>query len=205
MTIGRSVQPRKLTFIGNSYLYRNGAVLGGFRIAHQVYASAVAAGKKRSLQCYAVGGKQTQQLISEWSTIDSQCKFSRGDVVVFWEIINDLAAGGQNATQAYNNVVTFCNLVRATGAKVAVMTMIAADLTGTYPSIDTNRQTVNTNIRNNYTSHADVLIDPASLSQFDALADTANASIYDADLTHLTNTGEDLIVTNIYNGISSIL
>lgn len=192
--------------LGNSLSYQANGLPGGYRVPHTLYGLTVAGGHSpRPLYCFCQGGKPTQEFIDEWDTIKANYNIQKGDVVVFWEMLNDMLQDLRTAQQTYDNAVTFCNLIRSTGAKVAIVTVIACDRIADNPNIDTDRLTVNQNVRTNYASFADVLVDVAQLSQFNALADASNGTYYQPDKTHLTDTGHDLVAQTIYDNIASIL
>lgn len=136
-----------------------------------------------------VGGQTTTDMISDFE-VHSRKYFSpyrKGNLVVAWEITNDISVGSTD-TQAYNNYVNYCNLCRKNGWKVVACTVIPRS--GFNATQETYRNSVNIMIRNNYTSFADGLADFAAHPNFDSPADSwgpwPNASNY-YDGTHLIN------------------
>lgn len=200
----KDYRKRRIIFAGNSLSWYSGNNTNfGMRFPLSVYSSIVSSGKEYSFKNISTGGIQTSQMITNFST--SLAPFIQpNDIVIFWELVNDLRVT-DDATIAYNNAVAYCDLIRNAGAKCVLLTCIATNFSGNPPDMDTIRQTLNTNLRNNASSICDLLVDTASISEFDTVADTANTTYYNADLVHLTDTGYNLIGTNVYSTISSIL
>ncbi len=201
-----SKQKRKIIFDGNS-LTANGPSALAFAQTYplSVYASIATATNKIGYSNYAVGGRKDGQLISEFSTkILPYC--SPNDILIFWGITNDLGVGGAgDPTAAYNNVVTYCQQAKAAGLFVVVCTMIARNGASDPVGMDTNRLSVNANIRANWASYANLLLDFGSMTRFANLADCDDTNYYGADKIHLVTAGYQLLGTYCYNAIQPYL
>lgn len=134
----------------------------------------------------ALGGWRTEQMITAGPTkIDPLYQRQRiKNIVVAWEVTNDVGLGGANATQAYNNIVTYCTARRAAGFQVVVVTVLPIHQT-TYPAFEALRQTVNTNIRNNWATFADAIADIGADSTIGEAGDEQNQTYYQVDQLHL--------------------
>lgn len=109
-------------------------------------------------------------------------------IVVIWSAGNSLTQG-QTATQTYNAIVAACQAFRADGAKVIVCTdPHRATVVGINPDLDT----INANIRANWSSYADRLVDLAGDNRLDFANATASSG-NNADGTHLTAAGEIVV------------
>ena len=128
------------------------------------------------------------------------CGWNTKNIVVCWGGINDLA-NGDDATTVYNNIVTYCQARQVAGWQVVVCTFPASSALTVGQEV--NRQTVNTNIRNNYTTFADALADLAANSHFDEQSDVADATYY-ADETHLKNAGYAIVAGLINTAIGTL-
>lgn len=208
MIIQGTRKQRNVIFDGNSLTNLDGAALtSGQRYPLTCYTSIVALAKKNAYLNFAVGGKRTDQLTSDFAT-KILPSLKSNDIVVFWEICNqahDLTSD-VDGDALYASVVEYCDQARNYGAKVVLLTGIARD----FPAFDDADITdrifaCNTQIRANAASICDALADVALLTQFDAKADATNTTYYRADQTHLTNTGYDLIAGTVYTAIETLL
>ncbi len=197
---------KRLLFIGNSLSNCSaGIVYFSYRFPNTLYSSVASLNKGYSFFAYAISGKQGQQIISEWSIIMTQQPIGAGDVVIVWEGINDMGAGGLNGTQAYNNLVTICSNIRATGAKAVLLNVIPANLTGTYPNWNTDRNTCNSLIATNQTTICDAYVDLTANAAFSSATAFNDATYYHTDKIHLNNVGYDLLSSIVYPIIQPIL
>lgn len=161
-----------------------------------------------AFQNYAVGGQSTEELISDYPTrIAPHVK--PNDIVVFWEITNDChdLMNDTNGTQLEQNVKDYCALVRAQGARIIIVSMIARYMSGTDDSSIFSRRglAVNALLRANWRNYADGFADVALLPQFDAPGDETNLTYYIDDGTHLKDAGYDLIATTVARAIQTLL
>lgn len=201
-------QRRRIIFDGNSLSNQGASLLvGAMRYPSTVYSSVVSLGKKIAFQNYSIGGRQTHVLVSEFDTKISPNIFPN-DVLIMWEITNDLAQGAlgnRTAAQAIQDLADYTAKARTKGVYLVYLTMIARDMAGDPVDLETKRLTVNAELRNNTSTYCDLLVDVGNLPQFDSQADCTDTTYYNADKCHLTNTGYDLIATTVYNAIQPIL
>jgi hypothetical protein len=197
-----------LIFDGNSLMNISGGnVTNGMRVSKSCYDALIVANRKLSLCNISEGSTRTAERTSTFiSRLPAQS--NDGDIVIFWEICNEAHdfTSDTEGTALYANVVAYCNQARARGFKVVIVTGIARD----FPAYDDANITdrifaCNALIRANYTSFADAIADVALISTFDAKADTTNTTYYNADRTHLTDSGYDLVATSIKTAIETII
>lgn len=175
---------RRVVFDGNSLTTHNASS----GVSYRVRDSLINDGIYFTMQNYAISGRSTTVLLSEWGSkvkpyVDSN------DVVVLWEITNDIASG-KTATQAYNNVVSYCDSVQAKGAKAVLCTGIPRnDNVNYWAKIDSVNQMILAD-----TTIADLVINLNSTT-FDARTDADNTTYYNADKVHLTASGEAAIAS----------
>jgi len=139
-----------------------------------------------------VSGQTTIQMIEDGvAQIDSYYSSYKNAVVVCWEGTNDIKLGA-SATDAYNNLVTYCQARQAAGFKVVILTILPRSDAGTPVDFNTSRATVNTNIRNNYATFADAVADVAANTDIGEDGDSENATYY-TDKVHLKTAGYNIV------------
>src|SRR6185295_7059501 len=135
----------------------------------------------------AASGQQTSSMVTTGPRNEYDIRRPK-NVYICWEGTNDLALGSVSTATAHNNIAAVCAAQRNRGCKVVVGTILPRTDAGTFT--EANRQTVNTLIRNNWTTYADAIAD------FD-LAPTIGAAganltgTYINDNVHLGATGND--------------
>lgn len=154
-------------------------------------------------QYYGVSGKRTSQLITDFPTKIAPY-LKPNDIVVLWEITNDIGSGGVTAQQAYDNVVTYVNLVRALSAKCVVVGFIARDFAGDAADIMTRGFNCNALLAANPSVY-DGFVNVGTDAAFDTRADASNTTYYTTDKIHLSNVGYDLIATLIEPAIRALI
>jgi len=198
---------KRVIFDGNSLTNQGGGnAIGVQRYPITCYNQIAALGKPISYFNFAIGSRRTDTLTSEFVTkVLPTCR--PGDWVIFWEICNsahDLTSD-TGGTALFALVQAYCALVQSYSVNVACLTGIARD----YPAFDDANITdrifgCNAQMRAS-PGFCNLLIDVASLSQFDSKADAANTTYYESDRTHLTNAGYDLIGNKVYTDLSPYL
>lgn len=209
MIIKSNKRRTRVIFDGNSLTNQSqSGLVSGQRYPLTCYSSLLSSGKKVDYFNYSIGSRRTSTLTSEYYTKFATSMIRSNDVVVFWEITNEAhdLTSDTNGTQLYANVVAYCNQAKSSGAKVVVVTGIARDMTGFDDADITDRIfACNALIRANWSSFADGIADVALLPQFDAKADVANTTYYNADRTHLTDAGYDLVAGVVHTTLITIL
>lgn len=203
-----SYQQRKLWFEGNSLLNLkagSGATTvdyGGKYIPISCYNNLLS--NVLALNSLAVESRTGTQILASAPTAIVPY-LRQGDIVVYWEGINDMYLNSLTGAQAWANVTSYLALVKTTTAKVIICTAIARDFTLDPASLmDTNIPAYNTLIRNN-TSLGYTVCDLAANALFDTRADASNATYYQADKVHLQTAGSDVIHPLITTAITAIL
>jgi lysophospholipase L1-like esterase len=123
------------------------------------------------------------------------------DIIVVWELTNDLNANSATAQVAYDNMNNYALTLRNAGAYVVGLTCIARDSAGLSANFDTRRTACNSLLLASSNFHE--IIDVASLPEFNAIADCSNTTYYNADKVHLTQAGYELIADAIYGQLAS--
>ena len=145
---------------------------------------------------FAKTAKDTGFLNTQLSSIIVGSLVSDKTYLIFHEITNDYVLIGSTATQCYNNVVTYCNTAVSLGIpkkNILVGTMLARNFAGDPAGLEADRLTINTNIRDNFSTFCGAVLDFATLPYFDAIGDASNTTYYDADKLHLSATGDNEI------------
>lgn len=134
------------------------------------------------------GNTTPQRITADTTVLYPYYNNETQNIAILWEITNDLCAN-QNAATAYTNVVTWCTNARTAGFKVIVVTCISRG-GGTYTGFEADRQTVNGNIRTNWATFADGLLDLGNSSTpLGGATSYSNATYFNADDIHLTDIG----------------
>jgi lysophospholipase L1-like esterase len=128
----------------------------------------------------------------------------RKNVLVAWDITNEIAFGTSAAT-AYSNFVSYCQARRAAGWKVIVMTVLPRTDTGVDADFETKRTSVNTLIRSNWSSFADSLVDVAADTRIGDAGDDQDLTYYLDDDVHLNNTGAGVVASLVAPAINALL
>jgi len=185
---------KKLIFHGNS-LFEFGAsnLRIGNAVSNFVRDNLVT---KRAIFDYSFVNKTTRQLRDEFPTLIAPY-FKAGDVLVMWDLTNDLSSG-QTPAQALVNVKSYCAQAKAMGLKVYILTCIPRNPASLN---DANRVTLNNSIMAD-TSFCDGVIDVTTITEFSTSASYLNTTFYNVDGVHLTTAGYNLIGQRIINSIT---
>lgn len=154
---------------------------------------------------YGVGGQTTPSMTADAPTqIDIHYDRRRAkNIVVAWELSNDIFFGNSAAT-AYANFVAYCNARRAVGFSVIVLTVLPRSGVATPGTFEADRQTVNTLLRDNYRSFAHGIADVAADSRIGDSGDENDTTYYKPDLVHLTNVGAGVVAQIVADAIELI-
>lgn len=178
----------------------NGSTINNRATSGQTTAQMISGG---ALACHA-GGSGTRGTAEAY--IDSQLISGRRNILIVWEVGNDLFFVG-NTTGAYNRIVQYCNDRRAAGWEVVVLTPLyrvygagptpAGDSWTVYNSkIDS----VCASMRSNWASFADAICDVNARSEFSDPTDTD----YFIDGVHPNGTGRGIVANMVSTAIQSI-
>lgn len=198
------IPQRTVWFWGNSLMnYGTGNLINVGRLPNTCY-STIVASKVASMQNISVGGKQTNQMITDFPTV-LEPYIKKNDIVVIWELINDMGTGGgggfQTNAQAYANYQTCCSLVRGAGGKAIVCSTIP-NLNATY---EANYTIVDGWIRSDWATFADGYVDFRTVTGFQTVADSSNLTNYNSDRIHLTTVGYDTLAPYVATQVLTLL
>jgi len=149
-----------------------------------------------------VGGQTTPQMSADAvATIDALYDGGRvANIVVAWEIRNDLDASLGNQTQeaAYANYVAYCTARQAAGFRVVAVTVL--------PSLNidnTERAWIRSQLSANWTSFADAFVDLDPITGLGADGDNLSTTYYNVDQIHLNNDGYALVADAVRDQIDA--
>lgn len=147
---------------------------------------------------FGVGGQTTPEMSSDASSqIDTLIKSGHTNVLVAWEITNDLFWGSNHTTPAspataIANFKSYCSARRAAGWKVIAVTVLPRS--NGDANFESYRATCNAELLNgaNIGVNWDVVADIASDPVLGPAANTANTAIY-PDGVHLNDAGYGIV------------
>jgi len=154
---------------------------------------------------FGVSGQTTIEMIADGvDQIDSlySAAFSN-NVVVYWEVTNDLKLGATRA-DAQARMVTYCQARQAAGFKVVVGTILPREQVGTPETFEADRIAINTYIRENYTDFADVVADVAGDSRIGDAGDCNDTTYYNADKVHMVDAGYAIVAGIVATAIGTL-
>jgi len=197
--------PSQIIFDGNSLVAGTGAS-AGHNMPTLVTSALISSGKYSTLQNFGVSSQTTVQMTSDaQAQIDSLYNLSKyRNIVVVWEGTNDIYFGA-TAEEAYNNLVSYCQARRSAGYKVVIVTLLPRSNAGTPVGFDTDRLSVNTNIRNNWTTFADAIADVASNTAIGDAGDELDTIYYNSDKVHMTDTGYGVVAGAVKAAIMGLM
>jgi len=183
---------RQIFFEGNSLFARSsGNTVNGHYIPNQVYTNITDSGAF-AFHSYALGG-QTMTTINDNKQTQIVQWLKDRDIVILWEIVNDVRTNNSTGQQVFDLLKSYYTSVKASGAKLLLVTGIASDFAGDAADVWTRVSDCNTLIRATPSDVCDAYADAGNDSRFDSVADTANTDNYNADKIHLTQAGYDAI------------
>lgn len=123
------------------------------------------------------------------------------NITVIWGGTNDIVIEGETPAQTFSYLQEFARHEHALGFKVIVATMISR----TSPTIDADKNTYNALIRNHWTEFADGIADLAANANLGADGAYANATYFNADHIHLTDTGYALVGSIVQASLNQLV
>ena len=200
--IDLNVSQRNIIFHGNSLFSTiAGTTTNGGRYCEmKIYNVIITANNKLNGIFFSIGGDPTTTKINNWNT-QTLPAIKKNDIVILWEITNDVSVNGLTGLQAYNNLVTFANLVHGVGAKIIVGTAIARN-----NAADGDKYTRNSDcnalvMADNSTF--DLKINIGGHTNFVNATDADNTIYYLTDKIHSTQRGSDSIASYFSTNIIS--
>lgn len=142
---------------------------------------------------FGVSGQTTIEMIADAAAqIDSLYDPDMlKNVVVFWEVTNDLKLGATRA-DAQARMVQYCQARKAAGWSVVVLTILPRTQVGLPETFEDDRIAINSYILANYASFADAVADVASDSRIGDYGDS-NDTTYFYDGVHMTTAGYNIV------------
>lgn len=197
----------RITFNGNSYT--NNAVYSARVLANINNYTNIDVNNR------GVSGQTTPQMLTDAQTwvFPFTKSYLTKDIYFVWELTNDMATNGSNATNRYNSMVTYLQELRTAvgaNAKIIVATMLprkAADVTNSVRQNDADLfddTTLNGKIRNHLVQdgYCDAICDVASDATMGiysggvAGVGEKNTTYYNVDEIHPTTTGYNYLADN---------
>lgn len=202
---GGESKQNKIFFEGNSILNFDGSaskIENNFYISRKVTTLLIADGINCVVTDRSISGLKDQDIIISFPvTTAPDIKYRNNNIVVYWELYNDLKF--DDAATVISRATTLIALIKATGAKLIVCDMIATNAVGLRAGFQDDRVTVNTWVSENSVALGYTYCPLSTLTHLANQADADNTTYY-IDKSHPTVTGNDIIATAIYNEIISI-
>lgn len=136
----------------------------------------------------ATAGKTTPQLITR-ATTNTDVLYNPAyskNILVFWEITNDIGSTNASAIEVYNNVVTYCTARRAVGWKVIILPPMARAYSNNLAKI-IRTDSVITMLKTGWPSFADAYCDYPNSSYWISRSAYASDAAYMTAVIALTN------------------
>ncbi len=154
----------------------------------------------------APGLDLTTMFSNEVSNLDPLYAYRGGlNIAVIWGGTNDIAQDNKTASQTFATLQAFTQHVRSKGFKVIVATAISRGGSNGGGQFDAQNQALNLLIRNNWSQFADALTDLAGNTNLGATSAYLNATYFNADGIHLTDTGYSLVGSIVQNTINILV
>lgn len=157
----------------------------------------------------AVSGQTLAQMQADYATQIkplSQPSLGAKNICVLWGGTNDMVSVGGNQTAAttLSRFYTYADTLRADGFKTVGLTIIPRTDAAAPGDFETKRQAFNADVDANWASHFDAIVQLHLDAMFDAAADSANATNYNADLVHLSATGYGHVADMVETALAAI-
>ena len=194
MAVGTPNIP-KLFMNGNSIMANNaGSTIANARyMSHAIYTNLLALNYKVALFDYSLGGQKQSEINTRMYDQINVNTCSANDVVLIWEITNDLGINQTvTAQDAIDNLQAYINYISQFTQKYIVCTCAARDFSGDLVTLMTKIDTVNAWIRTEY--NAINICDIAADSNFDTKAKASISPPYKTDKLHFLQQGSDLVI-----------
>jgi hypothetical protein len=150
-----------------------------------------------TIRNFGVGGQNSGSMAADAPTqIDPLISATRPNILIMWEITNEISNSGTTVNTAYSRTVAYCNARRAAGWKVIVVTAIRREgsLGGqTIANLNSRLQSVNALVRANWRDFANALYDVALMPEFSSISDT----YFLPDKIHLNAFGQKLFTAGL--------
>lgn len=172
-------QPGKVVIVGNS--------LSATSSWPELLATDLGWGATVTFDNDAISGQKMQEIIEDAAATDALLGGGL-NVLVVWEITNDMYYGGQHP-HCFHRLLRYCADRQIAGWTVVVLTTTPRSDAGTPPAHEAWRLDVNTLIRNWWNTFATAMVDVAADTRLD---DETDATYY-LDLVHMTTAGKQVV------------
>lgn len=198
-----SFSGKNIFWQGNSISarYSDGQTPCGYYLSNTVSAQLSSGAKILLMQDYSKDGWRIDDNIADWPTYIKP-RIRGGDIVVNFEIYNYLKLNTVASTWA--QYLTYINLIKAAGAKFVFCTAIGNHNLAVRADYDTDRLTFNQMVRDNAGTYGYAVCDLGAVTHLATQADADDTTYY-GDPTHPKKAGLDLMLTPLYNAITSFL
>lgn len=206
MMIARKNRSRVIFFEGNSLtaLDSNSANVGGQYVAQKTYANIIAVKSGVAMTSFAISGRTQTQINASFST-NIAPNLMEGDIVNIWEGTNDMGVNGLSGADAFTNLLTEIQAVKALGGIVFVGTVAARDMTGDAVDLMDRIDAYNALVRANSGTYGYTVSDIAANALFNARSDASNTTYYKTDKIHMATAGQDICAGILSAPIIAIL
>jgi len=198
----------QLTAAINNLRYKSLIVFDGNSMTDATYSSypattVAALTDTWTSQNFGVSGQTTIEMIADAAAqIDVLYDTNMlKNVVVFWEVANDLYFGATRA-DAQARMVQYCQARQAAGWKVVVLTLLPRSKFDTLTYED-DRTAINSYIRANYATFADAVADVAGDSRIGDNGDCDDTTYY-TDGCHMTTAGYNIVAEIVAATINAL-
>jgi hypothetical protein len=168
-------QKERLIFNGNSHfnLGMNSITeVNSYYVPIEIY-NTIKSTYPCAMVAFAVGGNPTTTMNANFAT-QNAVVIRKGDIVILFEITNDLSVNKLSGEQAYKQLVEFADNVHRLGGYIIVGTTIARNHSNDPIDIWTRGQACNTLIRNAPAGIFDAICDLGADSYFNEERDCEN-------------------------------
>lgn len=142
---------------------------------------------------FATSGQATETMLADLASGVLPAVTADKTIASIWTIVNDLYLSAISARDAVNNLWSWCDQVKAAGARVIVVTPTPRTNVGTPGDYESRRQTALGLMRAEWAAHAHSMLDIAADSRF---TDSTNTTYY-ADGVHLTTLGYNIVTLGL--------
>ena len=151
------------------------------------------------------GHTTTEMLTTALRLVDPSPKCGQINLLGVWEGVNDLYFGA-SAQLAYDHLKQYSLDRKKAGFTVVLLSLIPRADSGLPADFEQNRQAVNTLLRANWKTFADVFVDVAA-DPIMGDVNTPFGGIYisSVDRVHLTDAGSSLIASLVANAVKPVL
>lgn len=206
---GRFPTTRPLvTFFGNSLVYGSGASTEANSFAHRTIAGLGTAYTR--YYTYGVPGVTTPNLSSTYYTPHIAPLYSASrtkNVLLVWEITNDIGSGGATGATAYANIKALCQAAKNAGFLVIVLDCATRSDAGWTGAMETARTACNTSLAGDFTgATSDALVKTAAggTTYADVLVKVSGLTLTRSDGVHPDDAGHQAVADKVVVALAAL-